>query len=49
MNFVAVSVPAKPKTPGSIGSAKDGFTRDFGRGRYENLSGAISWFTFFAG
>jgi hypothetical protein len=24
-------------------------TRDFGRGRYENLSGAISWLTFFAG
>jgi hypothetical protein len=21
---------------------------DFGRGRHENLSGAISWFTFFA-
>jgi hypothetical protein len=28
---------------------RDGFTRDFGRGGYENLSGAISWFTFFAG
>jgi hypothetical protein len=27
----------------------DGFTRDFGRRGYENLSGAISWFTFFAG
>ena len=24
-------------------------TRDFGCGRYENLSGAISWLTFFAG
>jgi hypothetical protein len=22
---------------------RDGFTRDFGRGRYENLSVAISW------
>src|ERR1035437_1107913 len=28
---------------------RDGFTRDFGCGRYENLSGAISWFTFLAG
>jgi len=28
---------------------RDGCTRDFGRGRYENLSGAISWLTFFAG
>jgi hypothetical protein len=28
---------------------RDGFTRDFGCGRYENLSGAISWLTFFAG
>src|SRR5450756_3106972 len=27
----------------------DGFARDFGRGRHENLSGAISWFTFLAG
>ncbi len=25
---------------------RDGFTRDFGRGRHENLSGAISWLTF---
>jgi hypothetical protein len=25
---------------------RDGFARDFGRSRYENLSGAISWFTF---
>jgi len=22
---------------------RDGFTRDFGRGRHENLSGAILW------
>jgi hypothetical protein len=28
---------------------RDGFTRDFGFGRYENLSGAISWLTFFSG
>src|SRR6202035_1892249 len=28
---------------------RDGCTRDFSRGRYENLSGAISWLTFFAG
>jgi hypothetical protein len=28
---------------------RDGFTRDSGRGRYENLSGAISWLTFFCG
>ena len=28
---------------------RDGCTRDFGRGRYENLSGAISWLTFLAG
>jgi hypothetical protein len=28
---------------------RDGCTRDFGCGRYENLSGAISWLTFFAG
>jgi hypothetical protein len=28
---------------------RDGFTPDFGRGHYENLSGAISWLTFFAG
>jgi hypothetical protein len=28
---------------------RDGFTRDFGCGCHENLSGAISWFTFFAG
>jgi hypothetical protein len=28
---------------------RDGCTRDFGRSRYENLSGAISWLTFFAG
>jgi hypothetical protein len=28
---------------------REGFTRDFGCGRYENLSGAISWLTFFAG
>src|SRR5450759_4291504 len=28
---------------------RDGFTRVFGCGRYENLSGAISWLTFFAG
>jgi hypothetical protein len=27
----------------------DGCTRNFGCGRYENLSGAISWLTFFAG
>jgi hypothetical protein len=27
----------------------DGFMRDFGCGRYENLSGAISWLAFFAG
>ena len=27
---------------------RDGFTRDFGRGRDENLSDVISWFTFFA-
>jgi hypothetical protein len=26
----------------------DGCTRDFGCGRYENLSGTISWLTFFA-
>jgi hypothetical protein len=25
---------------------RDGFTRDFGCGRHENLSGAISWLTF---
>jgi hypothetical protein len=25
---------------------RDGFTRDFGRGRHENLTGAISWLTF---
>ena len=25
---------------------RDGFTRDFGCGRYENLSGTISWLTF---
>jgi hypothetical protein len=25
---------------------RDGFTRNFGRGRHENLSGAISWLTF---
>src|ERR1700724_3257670 len=29
--------------------SRDGCTRDFGCGRYENLSGAISWLTFFAG
>jgi hypothetical protein len=28
---------------------RDGFTRDFGCGRYENLSTAIAWLTFFAG
>src|ERR1700731_508895 len=28
---------------------RDGFRGDFGRGRYENLSGAISWLTFLAG
>jgi hypothetical protein len=28
---------------------RDGFTRDFGCDGYENLSGAISWLTFFAG
>src|SRR6202030_4777274 len=28
---------------------RDGCTRDFGCGRYENFSGAISWLTFFAG
>ena len=28
---------------------RDGCTRDFGHGRHENLSGAISWLTFFAG
>src|ERR1700720_3893315 len=28
---------------------RDGCTRDFGCGHYENLSGAISWLTFFAG
>jgi hypothetical protein len=28
---------------------RDGLTRDFGRSRHENLSGAISWLTFFAG
>jgi len=28
---------------------RDAFTRDFGCGRYENLSGALSWLTFFAG
>jgi len=28
---------------------RDGCTRDFGCDRYENLSGAISWLTFFAG
>ena len=28
---------------------RDGCTREFGRGRYENLSGAISWLTFSAG
>ena len=28
---------------------RDGFTRDFGCGRSENLSRAISWLTFFAG
>src|SRR3984893_11867854 len=28
---------------------RDGFARDFGCSRYENLSGAISWLTFFAG
>jgi hypothetical protein len=28
---------------------RDGFTRDFGCGRCENLSGALSWLTFFAG
>jgi hypothetical protein len=28
---------------------RDGFTRNFGCGRYENLLGAISWLTFFAG
>jgi hypothetical protein len=27
---------------------RDGFTHDFGPSRHENLSGAISWFTFFA-
>src|ERR1700730_5667422 len=27
---------------------RDGCTRDLGRGRHENLSGAISWLTFFA-
>jgi hypothetical protein len=40
----ALLVPRSKAIRGS-----DGFTRDFGRGRYENLSGAISWFTFFAG
>src|ERR1700719_4428920 len=28
---------------------RDGCTRDFGGGRHANLSGAISWLTFFAG
>jgi hypothetical protein len=28
---------------------RDGFTRGFGCSRHENLSGAISWLTFFAG
>ena len=28
---------------------RDGFTRYFGPSRHENLSGAISWLTFFAG
>ena len=28
---------------------RDGCTRDLGCGHYENLSGAISWLTFFAG
>jgi hypothetical protein len=28
---------------------RDGCTRDFGGGRHENLSGAISWLTFLAG
>jgi hypothetical protein len=28
---------------------RDSFTRDFGGGRSENLSRAISWLTFFAG
>jgi hypothetical protein len=28
---------------------RDGFTRDFGCDRYENLSSAISWLTFFLG
>jgi hypothetical protein len=28
---------------------RDGVTRDFGWDGYENLSGAISWLTFFAG
>jgi CDP-diacylglycerol pyrophosphatase len=28
---------------------RDGSTRHFGRGRHKNLSGAISWLTFFAG
>jgi hypothetical protein len=28
---------------------RDGLTRHFGRSRHKNLSGAISWLTFFAG
>src|SRR3984893_7863101 len=28
---------------------RDGWTRDFGCGHYENLCGAVSWLTFVAG
>ena len=49
--FYLASSPAIAATtdaPDTI-CGRDGFTRDFGCGRYENLSGAFSWLTFFAG
>jgi hypothetical protein len=40
-NFRGLMVPRSRAIRG-----RDGFAVDFGRGHQENLSGAISWFTF---
>jgi hypothetical protein len=43
-NLRGLLVPRSKAIPG-----RDGFTRDFGCACHKNLSGAISWFTFFVG
>jgi hypothetical protein len=46
--YLLANLRGLPVSCSSAICGRDGFTRNFGCGGHENLSGAISWLTFFA-